>query len=50
MKRIGEVSDVTNAILFLSSDNASFIHGVTLPVDGGKVLTSKGAIADKAQS
>ena len=27
--------DVANAALFLASDEASFITGVTLPVDGG---------------
>lgn len=34
--RIGEVGDVANAILFLASENANFITGVILPVDGGK--------------
>ena len=35
MGRIGEPSEVTAAILFLTSDDASFITGVILPVDGG---------------
>ena len=35
MGRIGEPSEVANAILFLASDEASFITGVVLPVDGG---------------
>lgn len=42
-ERIGEVplgrlattDDVANAVLFLASDEASFINGVALPVDGG---------------
>ena len=34
--RIGLVADIANAALFLVSDEASFIHGVTLPVDGGR--------------
>ena len=33
--RLGEPSEVANAILFLSSDEASFITGAILPVDGG---------------
>ncbi len=33
--RIGEPADVANAITFLASDNASWITGVVLPVDGG---------------
>lgn len=35
MARIGEPSEVAAAILFLASDEASFITGVILPVDGG---------------
>jgi NAD(P)-dependent dehydrogenase (short-subunit alcohol dehydrogenase family) len=33
--RIGEPAEVANAILFLASDEASFITGAILPVDGG---------------
>ena len=33
--RPGLPEEVAAAILFLSSDEASFITGVTLPVDGG---------------
>ena len=33
--RLGEPSEVANAILFLASDEASFITGTILPVDGG---------------
>ena len=33
--RIGEVDDIVNASLFLASDEASYITGVNLPVDGG---------------
>lgn len=35
MGRIGEPAEVANAILFLASEEASFITGVILPVDGG---------------
>ena len=36
--RFGQISDIENAALFLVSDAASFITGVTLVVDGGNVL------------
>ncbi len=35
MGRIGDPSEVAAAILFLASDDASFITGAILPVDGG---------------
>lgn len=36
--RMGEATEVAKAILFLSSDDASFITGVILNVDGGLVI------------
>jgi len=33
--RFGRVDDVAAAILYLASDEASFVTGVALPVDGG---------------
>jgi (+)-trans-carveol dehydrogenase len=33
-----EPEDIANAVLFLSSDEARYITGVTLPVDGGSCL------------
>lgn len=33
--RVGEVEDVAPAAIFLCSDDASWITGVTLPIDGG---------------
>jgi NAD(P)-dependent dehydrogenase (short-subunit alcohol dehydrogenase family) len=35
MGRPAEPEDVAKAVLFLASDDASFITGITLPVDGG---------------
>ncbi|MGZ5379051.1 MAG: SDR family NAD(P)-dependent oxidoreductase [Mycobacterium sp.] len=35
MGRIGEPAEVASAIVFLASDDASFITGAVLPVDGG---------------
>lgn len=36
MRRIGQPEEMAEAICFLASDEASFITGVVLPVDGGK--------------
>ncbi|HEY0248156.1 MAG TPA: SDR family NAD(P)-dependent oxidoreductase [Gryllotalpicola sp.] len=36
--RMGTGWDVANAALFLASDEAAFVTGVALPVDGGQVL------------
>ncbi len=33
--RVGEPADIAAAIAFLASDDASWITGITLPVDGG---------------
>ncbi|NEE04441.1 SDR family oxidoreductase [Phytoactinopolyspora halotolerans] len=35
LDRVGEPDDVAAAVAFLASDDASWITGVTLPVDGG---------------
>lgn len=36
--RLGEVDDVANATLYLCSDEAKFITGVNLEVDGGRTI------------
>ena len=38
VRRMGEPRDVANAYLFLASDEASFINGAVLSVDGGVVV------------
>lgn len=39
--RVGEVSDTSNAIEFLTKDASSFITGMLLPVDGGALTAGK---------
>ncbi len=36
MGRVGQPQELANAILFLASDEASYITGAALPVDGGR--------------
>jgi 3-oxoacyl-[acyl-carrier protein] reductase len=38
LRRLGQPSDIANAYLFLASDEASFINGAVLNVDGGLVF------------
>lgn len=35
--RIGEPNEIAAVSLFLASDDASFLHGAIIPVDGGQV-------------
>jgi NAD(P)-dependent dehydrogenase (short-subunit alcohol dehydrogenase family) len=37
--RVAEPEEIAAAIVYLASDDASFIYGVTIPVDGGRVAT-----------
>jgi NAD(P)-dependent dehydrogenase (short-subunit alcohol dehydrogenase family) len=37
MGRVGTAEEVASAVLFLASSEASFVTGVALPVDGGRV-------------
>jgi 3-oxoacyl-[acyl-carrier protein] reductase len=38
MKRLGTVEDVANAVLFFASDEARYITGQALVIDGGQTL------------
>ena len=44
--RVGEAEDIAAAILFLASDDASWITGQTLAVDGGLTAGISGLLAD----
>ncbi|MNW18181.1 (S)-1-Phenylethanol dehydrogenase [compost metagenome] len=39
MRRIGDPEDVVGAVAFFASDDAAFVTGQTLNVDGGIVLS-----------
>ena len=39
-RRFGTPADIANAVVFLASEKASFIHAATLAVDGGILNTA----------
>jgi NAD(P)-dependent dehydrogenase (short-subunit alcohol dehydrogenase family) len=43
LDHVGQPEDGARAALFLCSDAASFITGVTIPVDGGFLLHNAGS-------
>ena len=38
LRRLGSVDDIANAALFFASENAAYITGQTIVVDGGQLL------------
>ena len=38
MKRFGNIEEISNAVLFLADEKASFVTGITLSVNGGQYL------------
>jgi 3-oxoacyl-[acyl-carrier protein] reductase len=38
LKRLGEPKDIANAYLYLASEEANFVNGAVLAVDGGLVI------------
>jgi NAD(P)-dependent dehydrogenase (short-subunit alcohol dehydrogenase family) len=47
MNRWGRPSEIANAALFLASDEASYITGTLLPVDGGYCIGFSGLEAER---
>ena len=41
MRRIGRSAEVADVVLWLCSDQASFVTGATIPIDGGQHAGSK---------
>jgi NAD(P)-dependent dehydrogenase (short-subunit alcohol dehydrogenase family) len=37
MRRVGQPQEVAQAVVWLCSDQAAFITGAILPIDGGKL-------------
>jgi 3-oxoacyl-[acyl-carrier protein] reductase len=48
MRRLGSVDDVASAALFFASDEAAYVTGQTLVVDGGQILPESLATLEEA--
>ncbi len=38
VRRLGEPAEIADAVVFLASDQAAFLNGATLDVNGGQVM------------
>jgi 3-oxoacyl-[acyl-carrier protein] reductase len=47
MKRLGTVEDIANAVLYFASDEAEYVTGQTIVVDGGQVLPESPAALEQ---
>ena len=47
--RVGEPEDIAAAVAFLASDDAAWITGISLPVEGGILAGPLSALADRAE-
>ena len=47
LRRIGSPEDVADAVLFLASNEASFITGQNLIIDGGLTIRDQWSVADQ---
>lgn len=47
MRRLGDVEDIGNAALFLATDEAAYITGQSIVVDGGQILPESPAAMDE---
>ncbi len=41
MRRVGQAQEVADTVLWLCSDQSSFVTGVTIPIDGGQTAGTK---------
>lgn len=37
MKRLGKLAEIASVVVFLCSDDASYLTGTIIPIDGGKL-------------